>query len=590
MNGLAFDIETTGKRLYHGAEMFSYATATLAGATEVHRLDRTAMRRAKAEATLRRIMFDTSVPLIGHNILFDLTGVMRSGYPMPWGRPIHDTILMSRILRNLAPSHALDDLCWEIGGWPRELDAAVAKIGHNGYHRVPENIMDEYQRADVARTMILFRLFWPEVKANPGFLDEYNTELALTWTTIRMIARGIHYKADASEKLIAKLEHDVEHTRGVIDQMVGRPINPLGEDMRRVLFDDLKLPVIKRTPKGKPSMDQEVFEAWSQDTTLQHPLLNQVLKYRSYTHSLPIIKGYGREADADGIIHPEIIVSQADTGREACKKPNLQNVQKEGVLTNRFPVPARNLFGPRPGNVWVLMDFAGQEALLLTHYSNDPEMLAIVNARGPGAIHDEAAAMIYLEQFTQCQDKGLKKSLRNAAKSNVSFALPYGSSDKGACVGLRLPPHIGSPRLRAFRARFPKYCGLTDTLKAGFRGCGYITTAFGRRLYIPHDKPYVLTNYLIQGTGAGMLKRAQVRVDEYLQDMTRGGAGIVLPVHDEIISEWPRELLGQLPKLLPDMTRIMTDFGNLFKVKFEVEVKIAASHWGNAKEVKVDAA
>jgi DNA polymerase-1 len=588
---ITFDVETAGGALYHqGARVFAYSLCDARGSTDVYRFDRTATRRAKGERVLRQVWNDDQVAKVGHNILFDIGATVESGYPLPEGTPIHDTQLMSKILRNLAPTHALDMLAWELCGYSRELDIKVKRLtpGGLGYERVPEPIMDAYQRADAERTMLLYHTFWPYIKENPGFLDEYNTELALTWATRRIIKRGLYLRQEETHKLVARLEQEIKAVLRQICGTLGRTINPRGEDMRKLLFEELKLPVIKRSEKtGKPSMDKEVFATWEQDPEVEHPVLDMVLKYRSYTYSLPIIQSYLKFANTDGLIHPGIYVSQADTGRQAVENPNMQNVQKPGVLTNRFPVPARHLFGPKYDYVWFLIDYAGQEALLLVHYSGDRAMLEIVNTQGPGAIHDAGAVIAYRDDFSLCPDPVRKKGLRHNVKGAMSFGIPYGSSDKTACLNLQLPPAVGMPRLREYRSKFAKYCNLTNVLMDQVRRLGYIETAFGRRLYVPRDMPYAATNYLIQGTGAGMLKRAQVKVDKYLEDMTGGAAGIVLPIHDEIVIEWPRDMLPQAPAMLRDIAELMCDFGDLFTVEFTVECRVATCHWADTKEVDI---
>ena len=157
--------------------------------------------------------------------------------------------------------------------------------------------------------MLLYKTFWPDIQADEGLLDEYLTELKLTWVTRRMIARGVELRIDDTIKLIDKLEVDIAQVLQTIHDMVGRPINPRSpKDMHPLLFEELGLPIIKRSDKtGKPSMDKEVFETWEQDPEVEHPVLDMVLQYRSYTHSLPIIKSYLRLADADNIIHPGIL-------------------------------------------------------------------------------------------------------------------------------------------------------------------------------------------------------------------------------------------------------------------------------------------
>jgi DNA polymerase-1 len=137
-----------------------------------------------------------------------------------------------------------------------------------------------------------------------------------------------------------------------------------------------------------------------------------------------------------------------------------------------------------------------------------------------------------------------------------------------------------------FKRRFPGYADMARKFAAFVSEHGYVDTLFGRRLYLPRNKPYVGTNYVIQGSEAGVLKRAQIRVDEYLRRATGGEAGIILPIHDELIIEWPRARLTEARGCLRDVIALMVDFPQS-SVPLEVDVKIGTRDWASLKGYEV---
>jgi DNA polymerase I-like protein with 3'-5' exonuclease and polymerase domains len=168
-------------------------------------------------------------------------------------------------------------------------------------------------------------------------------------------------------------------------------------------------------------------------------------------------------------------------------------------------------------------------------------------------------------------------SLRDPAK-NTNFAVPYGANWKRACVTLGLPPEIGRPRFENYRTRFPKLCNMTRDIIDVVQTKSGVETTFGRFLYVPKNKAYMGVNYLIQATAGEILKRAQVRVHRFLEEATGGECGILLPIHDELIIEWPRKMLGEAPHMWRKIRELMIDFPQ-FDVPLDVSVDVATVDW-----------
>lgn len=578
----AYDTETTGLHPYHGADMFSYSTSDTRKNLVVQRLDGKPQRVAKGNKELRRFWDDAhaNVIKVAHNLKFDLTFTEKQLGRSIRNHNVHCTHKMSHILQNHHPSHSLDQLGWELAEYPR-IDGHMRRLARlcGGYQRVPEPKMNTYQKLDVERGMLLFLFFWEKIRSNKQWLECYNTEIELIKATMDMEARGLMVNVSATRKAIHRLEQQVYQCQEDLFDLVGKRFNPdSSKELSKILFTQLNMPVYSRTKKTKaPSTDKHALMRLREETN--HPILNLVLQIRSYSKGITTLQSY-IDLSRNDILRPNINTCQAITGRESTTHPNLQNVQKAEVLLNPFPVPAREAFRPRPGYVIIYVDYSGIEMRLLIHYSEDDKMLECLQ-NGDGDVHSLAARVFYGTRFDEV-DSNQRGILRSAAK-NANFATPYGAGARKVALTLGLPAADGMAAFKRHKQAFPKLDTLSSTVAEWVREQGYVTTEFGRRLYVPKSKAYVGTNYIIQGTAAGILKRAQIRVHKYNQEQTGGEVKLLLPIHDELVIEYPRARLGDLREYLRDIHGLMVDFP-MFKVPFDVDAQIATHSWAQKQK------
>lgn len=578
---LAYDTETTGLRLHTGDQMFSYSICDTQGRPQVYRLDGNKVRTVEAVQYLQKL-FDGRYTLVMHNAKFDLTATEKYLQKhLTNGLKFHDTYLQTHLLMNLHPTRGLKDLCWELAGIRKDDEVAVDKARRGkGYHTVPEEIMHEYQELDAIRAMALHRFFYPKIKKVPAFLEIYETELKLIPITMRMEERGFLLNRKQCKRLIEQIQAKANQALDELADAVGYRLNPNSpKQLGHLLYTELNLPVLKKTKKGNPSTDKEALGLLGE--TISHPVFDLVIKSRAYLDGVADLKGYMRHANADGLLHPDINTCAAKTGRESCSDPNLQNVAKTGVLLNPYPIPARTVFMPRLGYILIFIDYAGIEMRLLIHYSREQELIDLLN--NGGNPHDVAAQIFFGDRYRNADPK-TKKSLYSASK-NANFAIPYGAGAFKVAATLGLTGAQGDRRYQEYKKRFPKLVGLGYRIADEVRRYGYVKTAFGRHLRVPRNKGYIGTNYLIQGTAAEILKRAQVRVYDYLQKI---GADIhmLLPIHDEIILEYPRELLPDLRQFLQEIREPMIDFSQ-FSIPLEVEAEIGTYDWEHKEPYRI---
>jgi DNA polymerase-1 len=580
---LAYDTETTGLHRHEGHEMFSFSTCDKdsrgVGTTEVCRLDPPRNRARASQARLDEIWSDAGKcrwAKAMHNARFDIGMTeQRLGRSLR-GHEIHETMALSHIFQNLLPTHKLEYLKWEMFGYPRNSEVAAHRYlnSERGMLDCPEEILTPYQKDDAECVQLLLHLFLPKVKEQ-GLQEVYDMERRLSWTTLAIENRGVMVNrqrcAEMAEEYLEKSELAHERFRAV----AGYGVSPSSsKQLQFLLYEKMKLPILKRTKKAKqPSTDAETLEALMEKTN--HPVLDAILRLRAYSNAAKIFASYLDVSDDDGVIHPSIHPYAAKTGRESCSRPNLQNVSKETTRNVRYPIPARRVFKPKPGFVNFMLDYAGIEARILAHMSGDEEMIKIFRkGRDPHAI---AAEIFFGEMFLRATG-AVRKSLRDAAKNGV-YRIGYGGGEARLGSTIGIDQALGVTSYRRFKARFPKYTNLNKRQAQEVRDRGFIVTAFGRPLWVPAAKPFAGTNYDGQGTAAGILKRAQNRVDEYFGTSEEG---MILPIHDELWIQWPRKRLREAPGMLRDVIAMMVDFPQI-SVPLEVDVKICTSDWNSAR-------
>jgi DNA polymerase I len=582
----AFDTETTPDAWqtdafpspHRGAEMFGFSDCTPAGKTNVYRLDRGPLRRMEARNRMQELFVKHTTTLF--NSKFDLSFAEKAlGWTLPDDLKFHDVQIMCHLLDSDRSRRSLKKLAWELGGYPLDDEKAVKGCRIKDYSKIPERLMDVYQRCDAERTILLHQTMWPHIKKNAKYLDCYKWERKLIRTTMRIEKRGVHISIPQTEEMIVSLERKAQKVYDRICKYVGKPINPDSDmELAPVLFKQLKMESEKKTKGGNQSVDKEVLLNLIQAYPEHATFCDNVLKYRSWTDAASMLKGYLKLTDAEGCLHPSIWTTGARTGRESSDSPNIQNVQKESSPRNVHPVPIRKLFFPRKDHVIFFLDYSGMEMRNLVHYSKDPVMTKAFRA---GKDPHKLAMPIWFDEAYLLSLSNEELAILRGACKNVNFAVHYGSGNAKIAMLLQLPIKIINAKRSAYNAAFPghKTLGISVRTSVMERGCIY--TMFGRKIDCPPDKAYMGVNYLIQGSCADILKRAQVNVESYLRHETNAAAEIILPIHDELAIEYPIEHLAKAKKHMREVAKIMCDFPQM-RIPLEVECKVTYGSWADA--------
>lgn len=570
--------------------MFAFSTCDKVGNTEVYRGDGPKKRRVSYRERLETIWARRNrlkIEKICHNARFDCT-MTASALDMPLSEmrqhTIHETMALSHLYNNRRRSHSLDQLSWELLKHPRDLDDAVHQYKRlpGAMKNCPEFLCDKYQRADVRRAMLLYLGLSKKVK-DMGLWDIYRMECDLVWTTMAIESRGMYLDEKRANKLQDELRVAADKALEDFQAIVGKRVDLNDNTVRRVLFETMDFPVIKMTDTDLPSVDKFVLGELKKQTG--HPIFDAILKCKSYRKGVTSIESYKGFADAGGIIRPNIHPYKASTSRQACTRPNLHNVEREDRFVNPFPIPARRAFGPEPGYVNYHIDYAGIQVRQAVHYSQDPEFLRIF--REGGDPHHEAAKEFYGSRYTNLKMRSKKQKLMRGAAKNGNFEVIFAGGMDTLAHTLGLPRAEIAPGWKRYKARFSKMADLNRRDSADVRANGHVVTAFGRILRVARNKAYVGTNHRIQGGEAGVLKRAEIRVDNYLTEATGDEVGIILPVHDELIIRCPRGRIRDFEHdCLPKVRELMMDFPE-FSLPLEVEAEVSIQDWTKKKPVTI---
>jgi DNA polymerase-1 len=585
---IAYDTETTGLKRHLGAEMFSFSTCDEGWGSEVHRLDgRFPGEPRAAQHRLEQLWGDRGRERwakVMHNSRFDLGMTEKRLGRSLRGHDTHETMALSHLFQNTHPNHRLDELAWELFGYPRDVDNLVAryKNSENGLRDCPPELLPKYQIADAERTMGLFRFWHPKMIEN-GWQEIYDMERRLAWTTLAIEDRGVMIDRAKCRELQDWCRAEAQRAREEFQGIVGEMVNPNAhKQLQFILFEKMGFPILKRTKKSNaPSTDADTLLKLQE--VRPHPILDAILRYRAFGGGAKTLGNYAFHAGDDDIIHVGIHPYKADTSRESTSSPNLQNVSKDKTIRAAYPIPAREMFVPKPGFVNFHLDYSGIEWRLAVHGSGDERMKEMIR-RGDDS-HAVGAAIFFGERWRLSHPSD-RKPMRDVMK-NANYRMIYGGGNvRGMALTLGLPESTIEAHLDEYKEHYGGVMKLVDKFSKDVRAQGFVETEFVRRLYVSRSKPYKGANYWDQGTAAGILKRAQNRVDQYLLDATGGEAGIILPIHDELVIEWPTARLREAPEHLRVIRDLMTDFPQI-SVPLEVDVEISTKNWRRLREYAI---
>lgn len=695
---LAFDCETTGLRPWHGDSPFCISMCdqdeeTLCFEFDVDPFTRKVTPNKSALRYVRGLLRRKDLLKGGHNVKFDIR-MLECAFGIKTCGPLFDTMYMAHACRsgdrgrfglkwqaeNYLGMDTVDEelllttvralrrkaklLGWKIGyeetinadGVTKQKAAVKADywLPRAAYqYAVVEDdtfakLCRRYCILDATRTRRLFEYYQQAFDAPQlaGARRTYLLEMELWPVTYAMESRGI--RVDLQR--VQQEKQDCTRRRTTALQMLrkvgGTTFNPNStRQVGQLWKNKLRLPFKEKTTTGLPQVNHELFQDHQ-----THPVVSALIEYKSMTKAITsYFNRYEQLAVVDSlvskgtVIHCDYKQTGTATRRYSCQDPNLQNITNTESTRSAKPFQARKSFRPRPGYVWLHLDYDQLEARMFACFAKEQFMLNAYRAKRDlftecankvwGGIHNPAsvrAAVQALEltkakpssrlvqdvwksygvTLAKSKEWGCDATLRNIAREWLrSFKGDIVAAERS--VGKKVIRQkakttfyakifVGGPRavknligcswneaasvLGDFDSAFPGMVRYIRGEIAKGRSTGCVFTPWGHRIQIDLERDYTAVNYRIQGSAAMHLKRAMIVADRYLRSIEYD-AHLVLTIHDELVWEIPADdiRLGVIQRL----RSIMEDHGGTFELDLPVSVCVCSDSWEYPKELEL---
>lgn len=514
-----------------------------------HRNGETQLDRALVLSRLKPWLESSTSLKVGQNLKYDIH--IFANYDITLQGVQFDTLLESYVLESHMP-HNMDSLAERhLGMKTIRYEEVCGKGVHQiGFDQVDLKIATDYAAEDADITLRLHLALWPQIQASPGLLYVYEQIEMPAMRVLGIMERnGIRIDSALLSKQGQEVGKRLLALEGEIHKLAGQPFNIQSpKQIAEILFGQLELPVIKKTPSGAPSTDEEVLQKLAED----YPLPARILDYRSLAKLMSTyIEKLPRMADPKtGRVHTSFSQATAVTGRLASSDPNLQNIPVRTEEGRRI----REAFIPAEGCKLLSADYSQIELRIMAHIAEDENLLAAFAAGKD--VHQATAAEIFgvpLETVNSEQ--------RRYAKV-INFGLIYGMSAFGLAGNLGIERSAAQNYIAKYFDRYPGVAQYMERTRLEARENGYVETVFGRRLWLPEIKgsngprrqgaERAAINAPMQGTAADLIKLAMVAVENWLEKeqlKTR----MLLQVHDELVFDVPLDELELLQAKLPDL-------------------------------------
>lgn len=486
-------------------------------------------------ATLKPLLEDEKALKVGQNLKFDQSMLARYGIEL---RGIaFDTMLESYVLNSVAGRHDMDSLAERYLNHKTITFEEIAGKGKNQltFNQIALEEAGPYASEDADVTLQLHLVLWPKLQESEGLKRVFQEiEMPLLPILSRIERTGVlidqNILAAHSKELTIRLDELEKQAHELAEE----PFNLASpKQLQVILYEKQKLPILKKTPGGAASTNEEVLA----ELALDYPLPKVILEYRglaklksTYTDKLPLMIN-----PVSGRVHTSYHQAVTATGRLSSRDPNLQNIPVRNEEGRRI----RQAFIAPKGYRIMAADYSQIELRIMAHLSQDEGLLAAFAAGKD--IHRATAAEVFglpLEKVTTEQ--------RRSAKA-INFGLIYGMSAFGLARQLNIPRGEAQRYMDLYFERYPGVLEYMERTRKQAADQGYVTTLDGRRLYLPdiHSRnanrrkaaEREAINAPMQGTAADIIKRAMIAVDAWLQQESEPLVRVIMQVHDELVFE-----------------------------------------------------
>ncbi|MCU6267433.1 DNA polymerase I [Serratia ureilytica] len=491
--------------------------------------------RAYVLEALKPLLEDEKALKVGQNLKFDMSLLARYGIEM---RGIaYDTMLESYVLDSVGGRHDMDSLADRYLGHKTITFEEIAGKGKNQltFNQIALEQAAPYAAEDADVTLQLHLAMWPQLKQSAELLTVFNEiEMPLLPVLSHIERTGVLIDPAILSAHSQELAKRLAELEAQAHELAEEPFNLAStKQLQAILYEKQKLPVLKKTPGGAPSTNEEVLA----ELALDYPLPKVILEYRglaklktTYTDKLPLMIN-----PVSGRVHTSYHQAVTATGRLSSSDPNLQNIPVRNEEGRRI----RQAFIAPEGYRIVAADYSQIELRIMAHLSQDEGLLKAF-AEGKD-IHRATASEVFgvpLDKVTGEQ--------RRSAKA-INFGLIYGMSAFGLARQLGIPRGEAQRYMDLYFERYPGVLDYMERTRQQASEQGYVSTLDGRRLYLPDVRSSnamrrkaaerAAINAPMQGTAADIIKRAMIEVDAWLQGQEKPLVRAIMQVHDELVFE-----------------------------------------------------
>lgn len=500
---------------------------------------------------LKPILESSSIKKVGQNLKYDAN--VLSHYDIKLDGVAYDTMLESYCLNSVATRHNMDALAQKYLSYKTVHFEEIAGKGAKQltFNQIEIEKAGHYAAEDADITLRLHEAIFPKLAKSAEQLSVFNEiEMPLMPVLTQMEQTGVliepdllHAQSDTIGSRLAELEVEAHNIAGKAFNLSSP------KQLQQILFEELQIPVIKKTPKGAPSTAEEVL----QELALDYPLPKLILEHRglaklksTYTDKLPLMI-----SPKTGRVHTSYHQAVAATGRLSSTDPNLQNIPIRSAEGRKI----RQAFIAPEHHKVVAIDYSQIELRIMAHLSQDD---GLVNAFSQGRdIHQATAAEIFDVELAD-----VTTDQRRSAKA-INFGLIYGMSAFGLSKQLGIGRNQAQDYMDLYFKRYPGVLTYMEDTRQKASEQGYVETLYGRRLYLPDIKAKnqarkkaaerAAINAPMQGTAADIIKKAMIAVQAWLTEQNDERVKMTMQVHDELIFEIHEDILDETVNKLVDI-------------------------------------
>ena len=532
------------------------------------------LNRNDVLAALKNFLENPDKKKVGHHLKYDAHILAR--YDIALRGMQFDSMLESYVLNSVATRHDMDSTARHYLGLNTIHYEDVAGKGAKQltFNQIDLEQAGPYAAEDADITLKLHQHLWTLLQATGSLRRVYEEiEQPLVPVLLEIEETGVLIDRDMLKKQSGELAKTMLGLEAKAHELAGGPFN-LGspKQLQQILFTELGLPVIRKTPKGQPSTAEDVLQELAGD----YELPSVVLEYRSvsklkstYTDKLPL-----QISPDTNRVHTSYHQAVAATGRLSSTDPNLQNIPIRTPEGRRI----REAFIAPPGSLLLAADYSQIELRIMAHLSADEGLLAAF--ADDRDVHQATAAEVF-----ELSLDDVTADHRRSAKA-INFGLMYGMSAFGLAKQLGISRGEAQEYVNLYFDRYPGVKKFMDDIRDQAREQGYVETVFGRRLYLPeiNDRNVQRRQYSersainapMQGTAADIIKKAMISVDQWLKE-SGAVARMIMQVHDELVLEVAE---NEITKVQDQVIVIMCDAAAL-RVPLKVDVGVG-KNWNEA--------